>query len=374
MVCPISHPDGGLWPLGGTGGCPPQPWDVPEASALGKVLWAVEPRAPVTCNRLSRSLGPLRAAGEHPPRSLRPLKQEGLTGPWRGISSPWAKQVMALHLSSWHSRPEGVIQKRPSRSRERALLHGGQWAACLRCVHVVGPASIPLLKDPGGHGSRVREGTCPAPGATDGQSMGGQGLGPTYQGTHTSQWFQPPQCATSQEACVLGLLGGQHQQESAPSGATLSVVLGSRGSEMLASSLTRTRKCRDDAVSQLSEDHCGQCLCTATNMAGHVSRRRSHLEDHIFLGPALATGPTSPALTPSRVIHSTVSSPVGRGGQGLCMASNMVVGRGGQGLHVASTMAAGHAGQGLSTASTMAVGLCGQGLSVVTNMADPVPR
>jgi len=76
--------------------------------------------------------------------------------------------------------------------------------------------------------SHVLESTCLASDVIDGQSMGGQGLGPTYQGTHTSQWFQPPQCATSQEACVLGLLGGQHQQESAPSGATLSVVLGSR--------------------------------------------------------------------------------------------------------------------------------------------------
>ncbi|XP_077935124.1 uncharacterized protein LOC144382863 isoform X2 [Halichoerus grypus] len=58
-------------------------------------------------------------------------------------------------------------------------------------------------------------------------------------------------------------------------------------------------------------------------MADHVPRQRSCPEGQIFLGPPLATGPTSPAQAPSRVIHSTVSSPVGRGGQGLHVDSTM---------------------------------------------------
>jgi len=49
----------------------------------------------------------------------------------------------------------------------------------------------------------------------------------------------------------------------------------------------------------------GHCLGAATTMADHVPIRGSCPEDQIFLGPALASGPMSPALTPSRVIHST---------------------------------------------------------------------
>lgn len=117
---------------------------------------------------------------------------------------------MSLGLSSRHSRPKGLVPvKRPSRCREKASLHGGEWAACLGCMHAVGPASILLPWEPlEAMAPHVFEGTCPALGATDGQSVGGRGSGPTYQGKHTSRQAPCPQGATSLEACVPGLLLG----------------------------------------------------------------------------------------------------------------------------------------------------------------------